>query len=564
MTVPHRARGRLAKELQMKKPVSAPMFDQSDFPMSVVRLLVLKGTGVDIDELAVKPIIGIANSFTEMNPGHMHLRNLAERVKEGVHAAGGIPFEFDVPAPCDGLTEGNPGMRFVLPQRELIADTIETYARSMLFDGLVMIASCDKIIPGMVMAAARLDRPTIFLPGGPGAFQIRFSVAMKDGTINDRDYDDLLAKMETATCATCGACEIMGTANTMQCLVEAMGLTLPGSANVPAYHSEKLLFARRAGKRIVEMVDEGLTARKLLTPEAIENAMIVDLAIGGSTNSTLHLPAIAHELEMELPLSSFNELNKRIPTLCAIRPSGPHGITDLYRAGGVPAVMKVLQDDVNLDSLVATGAAWADILPAVTVMDETVIPPRDKPHRAEGGTVVLFGNMAPEGAVVKQSAVDADLLSFTGPAHIFDSEADCLAAIREKTLNEGEVVIIRYEGPKGGPGMPETLAVTMALPLHGYNRVALVTDGRFSGASSGPCIGHVSPEAYVGGPIGALQDGDSVTIDIPNRRLEVALSEDELVRRMEGWKPVEPDVPPGYMRRYVKLVTSAAKGAVLD
>ena len=548
----------------MKKPVSAPMFNQEDFPISIVRLTVLNGTGVDIDELATKPIIGVANSFTEMNPGHMHLRNLAERVKECVHAAGGIPFEFDVPAPCDGLTEGNPGMRFVLPQRELIADTIETYSRSMLLDGLVMIASCDKIIPGMVMAAARLDRPTIFLPGGPGAFQIRFSASMKEGTINDRDYDDLLSKMETATCATCGACELMGTANTMQCLVEAMGLTLPGSANVPAYHSEKLLFARRAGKRIVEMIEEELTARKLLTADAIQNAVIVDLAIGGSTNSTLHLPAIAHELDMELPLYSFNDLNRKIPTLCAIRPSGPHGITDLYRAGGVPAVMKVLADDLHLDAVVATGATWGDILPGVTVLDTTVIPPRDRPHRPEGGTVVLFGNLAPEGAVVKQSAVEDDLLSFTGPARIFDSESDCLAAIREKGLNEGEVVIIRYEGPKVGPGMPETLAVTMALPLNGYNRVALVTDGRFSGASSGPCVGHVSPEAYVGGPIAALRDGDSVTIYIPGRGLEVAITDDEIRERMETWEPLEPDLPPGYMRRYVRLVSSAARGAVLE
>ncbi len=548
----------------MKKPVSAPMFDQSDFPMGIIRLVVLKGTGADIDELMEKPIIGIANSFTEMNPGHMHLRNLAERVKEGVHAAGGIPFEFNVPAPCDGPTEGNPGMRFVLPQRELIADTIETYSRSMLFDGLVMIASCDKIIPGMVMAAARLDRATIFLPGGPGAFQIRFSSAMKDGTINDRDYDDLLAKIDTATCATCGACELMGTANTMQCLVEAMGLTLPGSANVPAYHSEKLLFARRAGKRIVDMVEEGLTARKLLTAKAIENAMMVDLAIGGSTNSTLHLPAIAHELDMELPLASFNELNRRIPTLCAIRPSGPYGITDLYRAGGVPAVMKVLEDDLHLDSLIATGATWEDVLPMVTVMDEAVIPPRDKPFHPEGGTVVLFGNLAPEGAVVKQSAVDADLLTFTGPAHVFDSEVDCLTAIREKSLTEGEVVIIRFEGPKGGPGMPETLAVTLALPLHGYNRVALVTDGRFSGASSGPCIGHVSPEAYLGGPLAALHDGDEITIDIPARKLSVTLTEEEMAERLEGWEPPERDLPPGYMRRYVKLVSSAARGAILE
>ena len=408
-----------------------------------------------------------------------------------------------------------------------------------------------------------IQSKTIFLSGGPGAFQIRFSSAMKDGSISDKDYDDLLTKLETATCATCGACELMGTANTMQCLAEAMGLTLPGSANVPAYHSEKLLFARRTGKRIVEMVDEELTAGRILTAGAIDNAIVVDLGIGGSTNSTLHLPAIAHELGIELPLARFNELNRKVPTLCAIRPSGSYGIQDLYRAGGVPAVMKRLAGDLHLGEMTAGGATWADVLPGGSVTDEVVIPPRDRPHRAEGGTVVLFGNLAPDGAVVKQSAVDGGMLSFTGPTRVFDAESDCLTAIREKKLNEGEVVVIRYEGPRGGPGMPETLAVTMGLELNGYKRVALVTDGRFSGASSGPCIGHVSPEAYVGGPIAALREGDLVKIDIPGRSIDVELSAEEIASRMKGFKPVEPDVPPGYMRRYVKLVGSAANGAVL-
>ena len=547
----------------MDKPKSAPIFNDQDFPVSLVRLSILKGTGVDIDELKEKPIIGIVNSHTDMNPGHMHLRALAERAKEGVHAAGGIPFEFGVPAPCDGLTEGNEGMRFVLPQRELIADIIETHVRSMLFDGLVMIASCDKIIPGMIMAAARLDRPTIFLTGGPGAWQIRFSSRM-EGSVDHKDYDDILSKLECATCATCGSCELMGTANTFQCMAEALGLTLPGSSAVPAFLSEKLLFARKAGKRIVDMVGEGLTARKVLTPSALENALIVDLAIGGSTNSTLHLPAIARELGIDLPLARFNELNRKVPTLIGMSPSGPHGMIDLYRAGGVPAVMKVMAGDLNLEAINVTGGTLADVVESAQVLDEEVIPPRDKPFEPEGGTAVLFGNLAPDGAVVKQSAVKEEQRLFTGPARVFESESDCLAAIREKGLTEGEVVIIRNEGPKGGPGMPEALAVTMALELHGYARVALITDGRFSGASAGPCVGHVSPEAYVGGPIAALRDGDEITIDIAARTLEAKLTDDEIEERLSNWTPLERDIPEGYMRRYVKYVGSAAHGAVLD
>jgi dihydroxy-acid dehydratase len=547
----------------MDKPKSSPIFDERDFPVSLVRLSILKGTGADIDELKVKPLIAVVNSHTEMNPGHMHLRELAVRVKEGVHAAGGIPFEFGVPAPCDGLTEGNEGMRFVLPQRELIADIVETHVRSMLFDGMVMIASCDKIIPGMIMAAARLDRPTVFLTGGPGAWQIRFSPRMR-GSVDHKDYDDIMAKLECATCATCGSCELMGTANTFQCMAEALGLTIPGSSSVPAFHSEKLLYARRSGKRIVEMVAEGLTARKVLTRAAVENALKVDLAIGGSTNSALHLPAIARELGFELPLTKFNELSAKIPTLLGMSPSGPHGMIDLYRAGGVPAVMKVLADDLDLEALNVTGASLAEVVAAAEVLDEEVIPPRDRPFRLEGATVALFGNLAPDGAVVKQAAVEEEMRVFSGPARVFESEADCLAAIREKDLEEGQVVIIRNEGPKGGPGMPEALAVTMALELHGYKRLALITDGRFSGASAGPCVGHVSPEAFAGGPIAALRDGDRITIDVPGRKLTVDLADEEITGRLAAWEPPERDIPDGYMRRYVKYVGSAATGAVLE
>jgi len=547
----------------MKKPKSSPIFDMKDFPISVVRLSIMKGTGVDMDELKEKPMIAVVNSHTEINPGHMHLRALAERVKEGIHAAGGIPFEFNVPAPCDGITEGNEGMRFVLPQRELIADIIETHVRSMLFDGMVMIASCDKIIPGMIMAAARLDLATIFLTGGPGAWQIRFD-ANRGESVDHKDYTALPQKMATATCATCGSCEIMGTANTFQCMAEALGLTLPGAANVPAFHAEKLVFARKTGKRIVKMVEEELTARKILTKNSVENAVMVDLAIGGSTNATLHIPAIAHELDFELPLSRFNEFNRKIPTLCAISPNGPHGVIDLYSAGGIPAVMKRLTDDLHLDAITASGFKVGDILSGVMVLNEKVIPPRDKPHSPEGGTAVLFGNLAPDGAVVKQSAVTPEMKVFTGKALVKDSEAEVLKALREGGIKEGQVIVIRYEGPKGGPGMPETLAVTMALDLAGMKKVALITDGRFSGASFGPCIGHVSPEAYVGGPIAALKDGDEITVDIPARKLEVKLSDSEIKKRLEGWKPVQHPVPPGFMRRYVKYVTSAAKGAILE
>ena len=545
----------------MKKPKSGPLFDDSDFPISWVRQMNIRGTGADVEELSQKPIIGVVNSHTELNPGHMHLNLLAQRVKDGVQAAGGIPFEFNVLAPCDGQAEGHEGMCFILPQRDLIADTVETHVRSMLFDGLVMIASCDKIIPGMIMAAARLDLPTIFLTGGPNLMQIRFEPG-GEGSINPNDYEDLVQKGACGMFAGCGACEIMGTANTFQCMAEVLGLTIPGSANIPGSNTEKLIVARKTGKRIVEMVEEQLTARQILTEKSLENAVIMDLAIGGSTNATLHLPAIAHELGASLPLSKFNEFNRKIPTLLAISPNGPYGIVDLYAAGGIPAVMKMLADDLHLEALTVSGQTMADVVKGAVVRNDKVIPPRNRAHRAEGGTVVLFGNLAPDGAVVKQSAVDAEMMVFTGRARVMDSEAEALKAFREGTVEEGQVIVIRYEGPKGGPGMPETLAVTMALSFSGLKKVALVTDGRFSGATEGPCVGHVSPEACVGGPIAALQDGDEVEIDIPNRTINV--KNVDIEERLKGFAPIERPVPPGFMQRYVKYVSSAAKGAVLE
>ncbi|UCD84626.1 MAG: dihydroxy-acid dehydratase, partial [Deltaproteobacteria bacterium] len=403
---------------------------------------------------------------------------------------------------------------------------------------------------------------TIFLPGGPGAWQIRFTPGRGE-SVDHKDYADLPLKLATATLATCGACEIMGTANTFQCLAESMGLTLPGSANVPAFHADKLRFARKAGIRIVGMVEEELTARKILTREALENALMVDLAIGGSTNSTLHLPAIARELDIELPLSAFNDFNKRIPTLCAITPNGPYGVVDLYSAGGIPAVMKIIADDIHLDALTVTGETINKIVADAEVLDPRVIPPRDKPHLSEGGTVALFGNLAPEGAVVKQSAVTPEMRKFTGKTIVADSETQAFDILRQQKVKDGNVLVIRYEGPKGAPGMPEMLSVTMMLDLMGMKKVALVTDGRFSGATYGPCIGHISPEAYDGGPLAAVRDGDEITIDIPNRKLEVKLSENEIKKRLKDFKPLEREVPPGYMRRYRASVSSPARGAVL-
>lgn len=543
--------------------ISRDIFDENDFPISQVRRNVLSGTGADIEEYQDKPMIAVANSATDINPGHMHLGALAARVKDGINAGGGIPFEFNVPAPCDALAEGNEGMRYVLPQRELIADTVETHIRSMRFDAVVMIASCDKIIPGMLMAAARLDLPTIFLTGGPSAMAVRHTSSYT-GSVSPNDYGDMADKMTCMKSASCGSCEIMGTANTFQCLAEAVGLALPGSAVVPAFHADRGRFARWTGLRIVKMVDEALTAKKILTRQSLENAIMVSQAIGGSTNATLHLPALAHELGLDIGLADFNRIGKKIPTLLAIAPNGPHGVLDFYAAGGVPAVMKCLEDDLHLNSLTCTGKMLGDHLAAAPKGDSAVIPEKENAHSNEGGTVALFGNLAPEGCVVKQSAVADEMRVFSGPARVFESEHQALTALREKTINEGEVLVIRNEGPKGGPGMPETLAVTMNLSMSDYKKVAMITDGRFSGASAGPCIGHVSPEAADGGPLAAVRDGDKISIDIPERAISIDLTEQEIHSRLDEVEVRQRELPKGYIRRYVKLVNSAAKGAYLD
>ncbi len=542
---------------------SSDIFDTRDFPVSLVRRSIFQGTGIDPEEAAKKHIVAIVHSQTDINPGHMHLAQLAEHVRQGVTGAGGLAFACGVPGPCDGIAMGHVGMKHVLAQRDLIADLVETHIRSMRFDGVVFIAGCDKIIPGMLMAAARLDIPAVMLTGGPNSFAIRFLPSMK-GSVSHKDYTDPLDRFATATCATCGSCEVMGTANTFQCLAEAMGMCLPGSANVPSYHSDRILFARKTGERIIGMIQEGLTARRIITKDALENAVMVDMALGGSTNATLHLPAIAHCIGEELPLTVFNEFNVRIPTICGIAPNGPYGMQDLYVAGGVGGVMKRIRDDLHGSALSVTGKPIESVVKTAQIKNADVITPRESPFLPQGGTVVLSGTLAPEGSVIKQSAVDPDMRFFKGPARVFDSEQDCLAAIRSQQLREGEVLVIRYEGPAGGPGMPEMLAVTMALDLGGYKQMALVTDGRFSGATAGPCVGHVSPEAFAGGPLAAVCDGDEITIDIPGRKLDVALSEEEIAQRLADWQPPATDVPDGYMKRYRKYVSSAARGAVIE
>lgn len=531
-------------------------------PTGVVRLAIMRGAGIPVDSIQKKPVIGIANTWAETTAGHVHLRELARYVHDGILEAGGLPLEFNVLGPCDAYGNGNAGMRYILAQRELIADSIEAFARSHWFDGLVTLSSCDKSNPGVLMAIARLDLPAVCVTGGSNMMNARFQPGYRG--LNHQAYEDLAMKLETTTCATCGSCELMTTANTIQAAMEAMGMALPGTATIPGFMVDKLFAARAAGRRIVELVREDLRPSKILTPEAFENAVMVDLAIGGSTNAALHLPAIAHERGFRLDLETFNRYAGRIPTLAGIAPSGPFGAFDLHQAGGVFAVMKRIEDDLHKDCLTVAGKTIGELLRSAVVRDEKVIMTRERPFHPEGGTVVLFGNLAPEGAVVKQSAIARELLRFRGRAAVYNSEADVLTALRNDAVKPGSVLVIRYEGPKGAPGMPEMLTVTLMLEAMGLRDVAMVTDGRFSGASHGPCVGHVSPEAFSGGPIAAVQDGDWIRIDVPGREIEVEVSEGDLRRRLASFAPLVRPVEKGYLERYRKMVGSAARGAVLS
>jgi len=521
-----------------------------------------------------RPLIGVVNAKSEIIPGHKHLDIIAEAVKAGVRMAGGTPIEVPSIGVCDGISMNHEGMKYSLASRELIADSVETLAMAHGFDGLVLIPNCDKIVPGMLMAAARLDIPAIIMSGGPmlagrlGDKTLDLSSlfeavgAIKAGTISEQELEQL----ELCACPGCGSCSGMYTANSMNCLSEAIGMALPGNGTIPAVYAERERLAKYAGMKIMELVDKGIAPSSIMTKKAFENALAVDMALGCSTNSALHLPAIAHELGIDLNLDIINEISSRVPNLCHLSPAGQHHVEDLYAAGGVSAVMKELtkKDLLHTDVLTVSGKL-ADVIADAGVKNYDVIRPIDNPYSATGGIKVLRGNIAPDGAVVKQSAVAPEMLVHTGPARVFNSEDEAIAAIYDKKIQKGDVIIIRYEGPKGGPGMREMLSPTSAVAGMGLDKdVALITDGRFSGATRGASIGHVSPEAAVGGPIAVLRDGDIIDIDIPGGKMNVRLSDEEIKSRLAEWKAPEPRVKKGYLARYAKLVTSGDKGAVLS
>lgn len=530
-----------------------------------------KCLGVTDEDLS-KPFIAIANSFAETVPGHMHLNRLVEFVKAGIRAAGGVPFEFNTIAVCDGLAMGHIGMHYSLPSRELIADSVETIVQANRFDGLVLLTNCDKITPGMMMAAARLDIPSIVVTGGPmlsGFYKGRkvdvTTIFEAVGEVSaGRMTEDDLKKIEDRAFPSCGSCNGMYTANTMACIAESIGLSLPGCATALAVLSAKARIAKKSGERIVKMVEENLKPSDILTRKAFENAITVDMALGGSTNAVLHVKAVANEAGIELPLEIFDEIARRTPHLCDMRPSGPHDLEELDAAGGLPAVMKLLQDKLHLDAMTVTGKTVKENIKDAVVYDPEVIRPLNRPVHKQGGIAILRGNLAPNGAVLKVTAVPPSMLVHKGPAKTFDSEEEAMKAILNKQIKEGDVIVIRYEGPKGGPGMREMLSPTAAIAgMNLIESVALMTDGRFSGATRGLCIGHVSPEAAAGGPIAVLQTGDMVVIDVPKRRLDVELSDEELRSRLEKWKPRPPKIQKGYLRRYWLLVQSADKGGTL-
>jgi dihydroxy-acid dehydratase len=517
-----------------------------------------KSLGLDDDDIA-KPLIGIANSYTNIVPGHIHLRTLGEAVKEGILSAGGTPFEFNTIAVCDGIAMGHEGMRYSLPSREIIADSVEIMLQAHSLDGLVMISSCDKITPGMLMAAARVNIPAIMVTGGPMAAgryrgkKISYSVmpeALGQVAAGKMTEGELL-EMESNACPGCGSCSGMFTANTMACMTEALGLSLPYCATSLANSAFKARLARASGKQIIKLVQDDLKPSQILTKEAFQNAIALDMALGGSTNTTLHLPAIAREAGINLPLSTFDEIGRKVPHLCSMIPSGIYALEDLDAAGGVPAVMHELSNLLHTELPTVSGKTVSENIKDAQVIDREVIHSLSNPVHKEGGIAILTGNLAPKGSVIKTAGVSPKMQKHTGPAKVYDSEKDALTAIRGKEIKPGDVVIIRYEGPRGGPGMPEMLFPTATIAGMGLaESVALITDGRFSGATRGGSIGHVAPEAFDGGPIAVIQNGDTITIDIPNRVLKVELTDNELKARLAAWKPRPPKISRGILSRY--------------
>jgi len=518
-----------------------------------------------------KPFIGIINSFSEIVPGHMHLRGIAEAVKAGVREGGGVPFEVNTIAVCDGIAMGHSGMKYSLPSRELIADSVEIVAEAHAFDALVFIPNCDKIVPGMLMASVRLNLPAIFVSGGPmlagylGNKRVGVTAVFEGAgaVISGKMSEEELRQLEEIACPGCGSCSGMFTANTMNCLTEALGMGLPGNGTIPAVDTRRQVLAREAGRQVMKLLADNIHPRDIITGDSIYNAFTVDMALGGSTNSVLHLMAIAHEAGIEFSLSTINEISRRTPYLSKLNPTGQYYVEDLDRAGGIAAVMKELGKLLKLDSKTVSGKALAEIIANSQNMDKEVIRPKANAYSATGGIAILFGNLAPEGAVVKRAAVAPEMMVHQGKARVFDLEEEATKAIMSKKIKPGEVIVIRYEGPKGGPGMREMLTPTAILSGMGMDKeVALLTDGRFSGATRGAAIGHVSPEAASRGPIAALRDGDIIKVDIPNYRLDVELSDKEISKRLAQLADFEPKVKTGYLRYYAERVSSASTGAV--
>ena len=522
-----------------------------------------------------KPMIGIVSSYNEIVPGHMNIDKIVNAVKLGVAEAGGVPVVFPAIAVCDGIAMGHVGMKYSLVTRDLIADSTECMAIAHQFDGLVMVPNCDKNVPGLLMAAARLNLPTVFVSGGPmlaghvkgkkrslsSMFEAVGSYAA--GTMTEED----VLEFEEKVCPTCGSCSGMYTANSMNCLTEALGMGLRGNGTIPAVYSERIKLAKHAGMAVMDMVNKGITARDIITKDSIMNALTVDMALGCSTNSMLHLPAIAHEIGFDFDIKFANPISEKTPNLCHLAPAGPTYMEDLNEAGGVYAVMKELADIglLNTDCMTVSGKTIGECIATAYNRNPEVIRTVDNAYSKTGGLAVLSGNLAPDGSVVKRSAVVPEMLVHEGPARVFDSEEDAIAAIKGGKIVEGDVVVIRYEGPKGGPGMREMLNPTSAIAGMGLgSSVALITDGRFSGASRGASIGHVSPEAAVGGPVALIEEGDIIEIDIPNLKLNARISDEELARRKEKWQPREPEVTTGYLARYAAMVTSGNRGAVLE